>query len=46
MVTSHLKNCTIFKEQYTEHEQEKILFPGNENNQYDGSNILVTFLLS
>nr|CAG8596430.1 2248_t:CDS:2 [Entrophospora candida] len=27
-------------EQYTEHKQEKILFPGNENNQYDGSNIL------
>ncbi|CAJ0914497.1 8465_t:CDS:2 [Entrophospora sp. SA101] len=24
-------------EQYTEHEQEKILFPGNENNQYNGS---------
>ncbi|CAH1756939.1 11299_t:CDS:2, partial [Entrophospora sp. SA101] len=37
LVTSHLKYCTIFKEQYTEHEQEKILFPGNENNQYNGS---------
>ncbi|CAH1767936.1 7037_t:CDS:2 [Entrophospora sp. SA101] len=24
-------------EKYTEHKQEKILFPGNENNQYDGS---------
>src|SRR5215212_10259984 len=45
LVTSHLKNCTIFKEQYTEHEQEKNFFPGDENNQNDGGNVLVTFFI-
>jgi hypothetical protein len=45
LVTSHLKNCTIFKEQYTEHEQKRILFCEDENNQYDGDNFLVIFFI-
>ena len=35
LVISHLKNCTIFKEQYTEYERELILFPVNDNVQYE-----------